>query len=306
MFKDKQELTTLTFGGPSFEDHGLELDMLSELTQYKRILVETTEELWRRNHPDKKNLPWHYRESLQIKFFELRRGSTAVPLFRAEALNSQSALFGFEDELNQAVCLVEEGIEAAASDKPLPETFPKNVLPLFKDLGNTLGEHDFIQAHSPKRAQPANFTAQARERLVALEDRTYEDLVNLVGEVRKADLDGLNFAIRLDDGSKIEGKFEPEHEHKIIEAFSEHVRCRLGVAGMGLFSRRDGNLKKIIRVDQVDVQPASGPTYDPQAKPVWELVMEMGARIPSEEWAKVPVDLSVNSDHYLYGTPKIK
>jgi hypothetical protein len=39
-------------------------------------------------------------------------------------------------------------------------------------------------------------------------------------------------------------------------------------------------------------------------RPIWELVVELGAQIPEEEWAKVPDDASINFKHYLYGTPK--
>ena len=44
---------------------------------------------------------------------------------------------------------------------------------------------------------------------------------------------------------------------------------------------------------------------DPEKQPFWERIIEIGARVPPEEWAKVPKDLSVNLDHYLYGTPKV-
>jgi hypothetical protein len=43
---------------------------------------------------------------------------------------------------------------------------------------------------------------------------------------------------------------------------------------------------------------------DPNARPVWEEVLEIGASIPMEEWEKVPTDLSINLDHYLYGSSK--
>lgn len=39
-------------------------------------------------------------------------------------------------------------------------------------------------------------------------------------------------------------------------------------------------------------------------KPIWEVAQELSARIPDEEWAKVPSDLSTNLDHYLYDAPK--
>ncbi|MBH8575556.1 hypothetical protein I8752_21605 [Nostocaceae cyanobacterium CENA369] len=35
-------------------------------------------------------------------------------------------------------------------------------------------------------------------------------------------------------------------------------------------------------------------------------VDEISLKIPPEEWAKLPSDMSVNLDHYLYGSPKIE
>jgi hypothetical protein len=51
-------------------------------------------------------------------------------------------------------------------------------------------------------------------------------------------------------------------------------------------------------------EPKEDPEYDPTARPIWEEVLEIGASVPMEEWEKVPTDLSVNLDHYLYGSPK--
>lgn len=39
-------------------------------------------------------------------------------------------------------------------------------------------------------------------------------------------------------------------------------------------------------------------------RPIWEIVAEIGAQIPDEEWAKVPSDASINYKHYLYGAPR--
>ncbi len=38
--------------------------------------------------------------------------------------------------------------------------------------------------------------------------------------------------------------------------------------------------------------------YDNTAKPIWEVVREIGAKIPESEWEKVPTDLSKNFDLY--------
>jgi hypothetical protein len=59
----------------------------------------------------------------------------------------------------------------------------------------------------------------------------------------------------------------------------------------------------MVVVDQ-EAEPARYPELDPNARPFWEEVLEIGASVPMEEWEKVPQDLSKNFDHYLYGHPK--
>ncbi|PZV13358.1 MAG: type I restriction endonuclease subunit R [Leptolyngbya sp.] len=38
--------------------------------------------------------------------------------------------------------------------------------------------------------------------------------------------------------------------------------------------------------------------YDPNATPIWELAAQISAKVPDEEWAKVPPDLSQRFDYY--------
>jgi hypothetical protein len=39
-------------------------------------------------------------------------------------------------------------------------------------------------------------------------------------------------------------------------------------------------------------------------KPVWQVIDEINAGLPSDTWENVPTDGSANLDHYLYGAPK--
>ncbi len=77
------EIATHTFKGGRFDDHGLDIDVLPDLIAYKTILVETAKELWRRKHLTRQRLPKNFEDSLSLKFYELRKGSTAVPLMRS-------------------------------------------------------------------------------------------------------------------------------------------------------------------------------------------------------------------------------
>lgn len=40
------------------------------------------------------------------------------------------------------------------------------------------------------------------------------------------------------------------------------------------------------------------------AKPIWEVIEELSARVPAEDWRSVPTDGAAQHDHYLYGAPK--
>ncbi len=41
-----------------------------------------------------------------------------------------------------------------------------------------------------------------------------------------------------------------------------------------------------------------------KAKPIWEVIDEIMAKVPEEELAKLPRDGAAQHDHYIYGTPK--
>lgn len=41
-------------------------------------------------------------------------------------------------------------------------------------------------------------------------------------------------------------------------------------------------------------------------KPLWQIAVELGRSIPEAEWEKLPKDLAINHDHYLYGVPKVE
>ena len=39
-------------------------------------------------------------------------------------------------------------------------------------------------------------------------------------------------------------------------------------------------------------------------RPIWEIITELSAQVPMEEWEKLPSDGAEQHDHYLYGSPK--
>lgn len=49
----------------------------------------------------------------------------------------------------------------------------------------------------------------------------------------------------------------------------------------------------------------SSPSEDGIAS-LLDLIAQIHAQVPPEEWEKLPRDLSINHDHYLYGSPKVE
>src|SRR5262249_33364998 len=126
----------------------------------------------------------------------------------------------------------------------------------------------------------------------------YSDDVDLIGEVRGTELDGQKFVLRLDNGRKISGRFQPEQEPLILEALSGHLSRRLRVIGVGQFGA-DGNLEQIAQVREpklVSLEPEMSDDI-----PIWERIISLGEREPEGTWKLVPNDLAQRVDSYLYG-----
>ncbi|MBW4472857.1 MAG: hypothetical protein KME45_21145 [Stenomitos rutilans HA7619-LM2] len=52
--------------------------------------------------------------------------------------------------------------------------------------------------------------------------------------------------------------------------------------------------------------PKPSPPSEGGIASLLDLVAQIHAQVPPEEWEKLPRDLSINHDHYLYGSPKVE
>jgi len=304
MPSNRRELVTHFFHGGRYEDKGLDLDSLSDLIAFKTLLVETAKELWRQNHPDKQRLPRNFEDGLRLKFYELRQGSVGVPLVRE--LPDQTNCLPFDappDELDEASDLCLDVIETSGRNERLPERFPKKLLPLFENYGKTLEGDECFLLQRPGDARKVKYDKSVQERLAYTTEGDYEDVIEVVGEVRAADLDGRQFTLRLSEQEKVSGRFTSEQEMLIVNALQDHSFTRLHVKGRALLNS-EGKTKRLIGVEEIRLQPPGETVYDATARPIWEIAVEIGESVPDEEWAKVPTDLSLNFNHYLYGAPR--
>ena len=86
-----------------------------------------------------------------------------------------------------------------------------------------------------------------------------------------------------------------EHYRELAERAKDAEDLKM-LEGMG---------RKPLRFRTLDESPAAEETaYDPNERPIEEVLAELAAEVPAEEWNRLPVDLSDQLDHYLYGHPK--
>lgn len=87
----------------------------------------------------------------------------------------------------------------------------------------------------------------------------------------------------------------------VLQALKEHRQARLRVTGLGEFSTHDRLLRRLLRVEQVELLSAAGAAFDADVRPLWEVLAEVGAIAPPGTWDDVPVDLSERIDEVVYG-----
>lgn len=299
MAEKHRHVVNHTFRGGRFEDHGIDLDVLPDVLRYKQLLVEVAKELWRRTNPDRERLPKKFEDSLSLRFYEVQCNCATIPLER-ELDRERIQLWESEDELDDAVDLVAQTIDAAGKDESLPDAFPKHLLSLFQEYGKTLRDDEWIEHRPARRETAVRYDANVRQRLTRWATAAYEDVIDLVGEVTMARVSRPRMALQLADGREVEAAFRPQDEAAITTALKQHETARLRVIGRGQFAV-EGLLQKIIEVQEVRLLADGQPAFDVSAKPIWEEFDEILSGVPDQALSALPVDGAERHDFYIYG-----
>jgi len=291
------DLASLRFDGKRFDGNALDVECTQELIAYRNLIVECAKELWRRKHPGRPRLPKGFEEDFRLQFNRLDPGSAVVPLQRVRA-NDQSELL--DDEFDEAADLIDAAIAAANDDALLPDALPSNVIPLFRYFGKSLRPDEVLFTRSRHASTEAAYTAKARERLTEWVVPTYEDAVDVTGEVQMGNVSG-TFSLKLDDTETVvSGRFSSEQESAVLDALRNHRSVRLRVQGIADFSTSDRQIKKFSRLDLVAPAALAEQGFDETAIPIWEQLATIGKSAPEGTWDNVPSDLSMRIDEIVY------
>lgn len=297
------DLAELRFHGKRFAEHALDVSCVVELTMYRDLVLECAKALFHRKHPDRIRLPRGFEDGFRLQFDQIKDGSTIVPLQRVQLVGQPSLQFeDHSDEFDEAVALIDAAISAADADELLPPELPRNVIPLFREFGKTLTpvETLFIRGRGASREAP--YTDHARQRLANWVDAIYEDEVDLVGEVRMANVGPGTFMLQCaQPDTQVQGKFSPEHEALVLDALREHRTARLRVRGSAEFVTADRSIKRFVRIDDVSLVVADVSPERSLLPPIWERLQAIGNAAPADTWKNVPRDLSERIDEVVYG-----
>lgn len=294
------DLAALRFDGERFAGHALDVECTQELVAYRRIILECAKALWYRQHPDRERLPKRFEDSFRLQFDRLEEGSARVPLRRVLETDQAALDWGNRDEFDEAAQLVDAAICAANDDALLPEAFPSSVVPLFREFGRTLRNDEVLFTRARHGTVEAAYSAKARKRLAEWVAATYEDRVDVTGEVQMASVKG-QFSLLTGSGLSVTGKFSSQQEAQVLEALRDHNSLRLRVQGVGEFGTQDRALRRFNRVDSLEHAPPGSPAYVEGAPDLWAELDAIAAKVPAGAWNAVPPDLSLRVDELIYG-----
>jgi len=298
-----KEVVRLAFKGQRFRDHALDLSAIAELSQFQKMVVETAKALWHAANPDRERLPKRFEERTRLCLRKIEEGSAVAPLEVYIEEPGKLELFEPEPtEINTAIRLTHQVFRAVERDEPLPENFPKALVPEFERWGQGLADDEAIEIITPE-TEPARVTLILRSRLAAFVERVYEGHVDVIGEVLEADVRQGHFQVWPDDETCVAVTFSTEQEAQVTNALREHRTLRLQVIGRGEFSPQ-GKALRVKHVEALRLRPTEEVSYDTTARPIEDVLAELAREIPENEWEKLPPDLTDNLDHYLYGRPK--
>jgi hypothetical protein len=249
----ENRFVTLIFRGARFEDAAMPVPVLSELIAYEAIVLAVARALFLGEHQDRSRLPKGFEASFGLAMKGVEKGS-ALPVIVRVSEPSWTPHLAFDaadsDWFERARDLVEASIDAVANHRDLPPEFPVEILPRFTAFGRTLGDDDSIIVAQPGRHLGATYDRRVRKSLILRAQGTYEDEVNLVGEVRAADKDTEGFAIRMEDDRKLEVRTPRAFFPLALRSLTTSASVR--VRGTGLFDA-EGTLLKVTMASDVSL-----------------------------------------------------
>ena len=294
-----RRVVTLHFDGGRYGEQALDAAACGELQRFQTLVTETAKEIWRSRNPGRARLPNNFESRTQLWLRTIEGGSTAIP-FEMPVDKPLISVFDepqIDNEVTEAIDLVHKVFMSVNHDVQLPEGCPKQLLPEYARLGESLSNSCTLTFAPPKR-DLAVISKRARDRLVAIAEKSYEDELDITGHVLEADVRKRQFQIWVDEKTSIIASFTKEQEAQVTSALKDHESVRLRVRGRGEFTP-GGKPRKVTQVAKLDPVSSDTSAFDTKVPRIEDVITDIFRDVPERAWDQVPTDLSHRLDSYI-------
>jgi hypothetical protein len=238
------EFATLIFQGTRFDQARMPVDALPELSAYRALVLSVARALFQDENPKRIRVPKGFDAGFQLFLERVEDGHSVVDVI--SRTTHEAHLFG--DVFDRARDVVEEGIRAASGGAPMPPILTRGALPRFSLFGRSLLPTERIIVGKPQTTGGAIYDRGVREAILRLSKTSYEDNVDLVGEICEADKIKSDFEFITTDGARIPVNPSPLVSDAVRHMFySNKVRLR----GTGLMDP-NGIIQRVIDIDDLE------------------------------------------------------
>lgn len=255
------------FVGKRFEQQGLPLELLSDLTVLQKLLERLAKEAFLRKHPDRKRMPRNFLGKVALALTDVSPGSV-VPAISIVA--KQSGELGTQDELfsldpNQVAYFEESRemlfhiIEAAENRAELPDYATTAVLGHFNAFGARLLEDEsihFTRMNGEKRQ--LSYTKEIRQRILLANSgqNEHSEPIQVRGRILSFDQDEQSFKVLLPDGVIAKGILPQVWKSEVYKAaepgpYGKESSVPVLIEATGVFNRQNV-LQKIVEIENIE------------------------------------------------------
>lgn len=252
------EFAQHVFRGQRFQG-AMPVEVLPELSAYRDLVFAVARALYLEN-ARKQRVPKGFEGGFQLVLRErVGEGSAAVQLDRVTDTTGPVQLVigeggGETDWFERARELIDRTIEAVGRDQSPPPEFPAELFVCFNGFGRTLDKDkdESIELRGPGKTAGVRYDRKLRKRLVLVKSPTYEDAVDVTGEVVQFDRQRLIFDL-LVAGQRVSGRLDgldDEDVRTVYTAAAVGSDLKLRVTGLGAMDERE-RLTRFLRIDHV-------------------------------------------------------
>ncbi len=255
------------FVGERFERGSIPLEMLSDLSALREIIVEVAKWRYLQANPDRARSPKGFTNGVTFGITRVEKGS-AIPVIDMEVITSGTpdspqfpGLPGkHEQYFNEARDLIVEAIAAAEGNTGVEELLPSKCLGMFDRIGRRLRDDESINFNTPDGTKKGRLTKESRRRLIrASQVNEITEDISIRGLIPEADQDRMTFQVQLRTGHKIHAVMNEQNRETVLEVFNgydDHGLAWIRGIGkhdwQGLLIRIDA-VDEIIALDPLDV-----------------------------------------------------